>query len=379
MFISKLMSEDDFISKIVPQEVRDRLQNEMTTENENPETTINEVLENTALQNTDDADLKTVETELGVFKVSEEDIDKETGQFLGDNDKLKFENESTFELLLIKPNKIFNLDWKDPNYLSNILNSDFVETVTFSPETFVERLGTCLEIDKYKQPDVKVSIFSEEPNYHYEIMYLQLLQEHHNVDLENQFALMLQNNGNETIFGNVLIMKSHVPVNNLKSVVIKDISKNDIIDLMDKRVSTSIIEFDNGDYEEKKIVGSMDEYAEQFFDEEDRYRIEKLELGFLKHNINIWFTRFEYGFENVCGNLLKNLLINKCLVFSLITDNVRGNLTMDEFNKIKALSTKLDNEYKIPEDYDKKEYDEFGREILKNKYRILETIYNDLK
>ncbi len=69
------------------------------------------------------------------------------------------------------------------------------------------------------------------------------------------------------------------------------------------------------------------------------------------------------------------MVINKCIVFTLINDNVRGNLSMDEFNKIKFLSEKLEN-YKIPEELNNDDKDEIGRLIIKNKYRILEYMFN---
>ena len=70
--------------------------------------------------------------------------------------------------------------------------------------------------------------------------------------------------------------------------------------------------------------------------------------------------------------------INKCIVFTLVNDNVRGNLSMDEFKKIKFLSEKLEK-YNIPEELNNEEKDEIGRLIIKNKYRILEYMYNKYK
>ena len=154
--------------------------------------------------------------------------------------------------------------------------------------------------------------------------------------------------------------------------------KSDIKRILEDRVNTSVVTFDNGDFEEVKVVGPIDQYAESFFDEEDKYKIQKMELAFLRHNINIWFTKFDYGFENVCGNLLKHLVINKCIVFTLVNDNIRGNLSMDEFNKIKFLSEKLDD-FKVPEELDNEDKDDIGRLIIKNKYRILQYMYNKYK
>ena len=173
-------------------------------------------------------------------------------------------------------------------------------------------------------------------------------------------------------------MKTYVPVNDMNFMKISDINKDDIKRILEDRINTKVITFDNGDYEEKKIIGSVEQFAETFFDEEDKYIIQKMELPFLRHNINIWFTKFEYGFEKVCGDLLKHLVINKCIVFTLINDNIRGNISMDEFNKIKYLSEKLEN-YKVPEDLNEEEKDNIGRLLIKNKYRILDNVYNKYK
>lgn len=318
------------------------------------------------------------ELDIGSFNINKDDMDPKTNRFMGDNNKIKLENKKDFKLLLIKANNIQDMNWSVPNYLDDILNSDYVEEVTFSPTQFAEDLGKTLDVEKYELPDVKCTLFYEEPNYHYEILYIDLLPNYKKKEIENQFSLLLQNNGDEKIFGNALIMKTYVPVNDMKYMKISDISRNDIKRILENRINTSVITFDNGDYEERKIVGSIEQYAENFFDEEDKYRIQKIEIAFLKHNINIWFTKFDYGFDNVCGNLLKHLVINKCIIFTLINDNIRGNLSMDEFNKIKFLSENLEN-YSIPEELRDEEKDNIGRLVIKNKYRILEYMFNKIK
>ena len=44
--------------------------------------------------------------DLGDFDLSNEDIDEETGNFKGDNDKIKMENIKDYEVMLIRPNNI---------------------------------------------------------------------------------------------------------------------------------------------------------------------------------------------------------------------------------------------------------------------------------
>lgn len=288
-------------------------------------------------------------------------------------DDLKFENKDDFTLYLIKPNKIKDREWHSENYLDELVNDKFTSIINSSPLSFSNDLGKYLEVDKYEMVDVKVVTFYEEPEYIYEIIYIDLFPVYQTDENLNEFALLLQNSDDKSIFGNAIVMKTKISLLD-NSMLIQNISSKDIKDILEKRVNTTAILYDNGDYVEQVIIGSMEDYSQTFFEEEDLYRIEKLEIPFLKHNINIWFTKFDYGEEGVCGNILKHIRINKCIVFTLINDNYRGSLTMDEFKKIKFLSTKLEH-YGVPEEYNNDEKDELGRYIVKNKYKVLESMY----
>lgn len=278
--------------------------------------------------------------------------------------------------MIISPNKIKEIDWMKEDYLDILLEGDYIEIMKSNPENFITDVGINLNITNYKYPDVKTVLFYEEPNYHYELMYVNMLPEYKKDEIDNEFSLLLQNYGDEKIYGNVILLKTYVPINNITKNVFSNISKDDIKRILYDRVHTRVITYDNGDYDEKRVFGPMDNYAENFFDEEDKYNIQKIELAFLSHNINIWFTKFDYGEEGICGDLLKHIRINKCIVFTLIDDNYRGNLSMDEFKKIKFLSNKLNNNFLTPEEISKDEKDSLGRDIIKNKYRILELMYN---
>ena len=82
---------------------------------------------------------------------------------------------------------------------------------------------------------------------------------------------------------------------------------------------------------------------------------------------------------DVFGNILPELArIDKMIVFTMWTDTYRGNISLDEFNKIKYLSKVLNN-FNIPEELEKEAIDHINRLVVKNKYRILNTIYNEYK
>jgi hypothetical protein len=146
------------------------------------------------------------------------------------------------------------------------------------------------------------------------------------------------------------------------------------------RANTKIITFDSDEekYNEFSLFGPLDIFSDNFFGE-NRFNIKKLELAFLKHNLNIWYTEDKYGNLDVAGNILPDTTrVDKMIVFSMWSDEYRDSLTLEEFNKIIYLSKKLDN-YLVSEDYMKIEKDELGREIIKNKYKILNQFYKKYK
>jgi len=291
-----------------------------------------------------------------------------------DNDKIKFENDLNDEITLfyVKPNKITDRDWTEPDYLSNLVNSNFCEIIKTTPGKYIETIGTYLNIEKYDYPDVKVSIIHEEENYMYELLYINTTPKYHTEDQENQFALMLQNNGDTKIYGTMLLMKSYLPINSY-SMKIDTIKKKDIIRMLKNRANTSVVIYEDDEYRQERVFGPMDLFANMYF-KDDYY--EKYEIPFLKHNLNIWYVKDEYCDKPFPKLLNKN--IDKCIIFTLINDNYRGNLYLDEFNKIKYLSNKMKT-FKPDVKYLTDEKDELGRDIIKNKYRVLHMTYQDYK
>ena len=55
------------------------------------------------------------------------------------------------------------------------------------------------------------------------------------------------------------------------------------------------------------------------------------------HNINIWYTTAIDGNKTLCGTLVDKY-VDKCIWFTMKSDEYRGNLTLDEVNKIIYLS-----------------------------------------
>lgn len=289
-----------------------------------------------------------------------------------------FENKNDFDLLLIKPNKIDHLDWLDSLYTDKISEQDCYEIIKTNPESFVKDITYSLLIDKYNTVGLEVAkqIICEIPDYIYELLYVKKISEigiATNMDIfeVNEIASLL-NSCDEKIHGTALLLKTYLPTLS-KTMILTNIDNSDIKTILDNRVKTKVVIYD-GEFKEEYVVGDLENYAKEFFD--DTWH--KLEIPFLLHNINIWYDTLECKTKNaICGKII-NKPVYKCIWFTMISDEFRGSLTLSEVEKIIQLSYKLEYPYKAKLEWIEDEKDEFNRDIIKNKYRVLEIAYNNM-
>jgi hypothetical protein len=286
-------------------------------------------------------------------------------------DKVYMENNNIFECLLIKLGSIKDLDWTDENYISNLMKLNLFESVDTNSSNFIEVIATKLEMSKYNKENLnlKTEIFGEEPYYLYEMIYVDLEKETEFHTIENELGSLININGDK-IYSNVLLFKNYLP-SMTDSMVLTSITKTDLERVLLDRVHTKVVLYNYDEWIEQKVVGNMELFANNFFENEKYY---KKELPFLMHNINIWYSISEYGNDNVCGNLI-NERIEKCIIFTMKSDEYRGNITLDEVLKIIKLSTIL-TDYITPSEFLNDKNDEYGRKIIYNKYKVLDYIYN---
>lgn len=288
-------------------------------------------------------------------------------------DKIIMENNNIFDCLVIKSGTIQQIPWIDPNYAGKLMELNLFETVKTNTDNFIEVITTNLNINKYKIKDlnVKTEIIAEEPYYLYEMLYVDLEKatEYHKDEDLNELASLININGDK-IYSNAIIFKNYLPSLS-DSMTLCTITKDDLKRVLHDRVYTSIVICDDDELFEDKVVGDINQYATVFFNND---KIEKIELPFLMHNINIWYSVSKYGNYNLCGNLIDKP-IDKCIWFSMKSEEFRGNLTLDEVKKIISLS-KILTDYKIPDELLKEKNDNLGRKIIYNKYKVLDWVYN---
>jgi hypothetical protein len=294
-------------------------------------------------------------------------------------DKIQMEKDITFTCLVIKPGKI-NTDWHDMKYAYKLVENDSIfETIETNSENFVKILATKLEVDRYKIPNmsVKTEIVGEEigPNdssYVYDLLYIDMANspEYKTEETLNEMASLVNVN-EDKIYSNAILFRTKIE-SHIDSMNLSNTTRDDLARLLHHRVHTKIVTWDDT-WIEQTVVGDLTQFASEFFDDGS---IVKIEIPFLMHNINIWYTTFSYG-SDPCGKLI-NRKIDKCIWFTMKSEEYRGNITLSEIKKIIFLSEKLSS-YITPEEYMEEKIDKMGRKIIYNKYKVLDLVYNSLQ
>lgn len=282
-------------------------------------------------------------------------------------EKMSMENENDFDVLVIDfDSSVKNLDWKSDNYLDILLEQNCFQIKTTNPNNFVEFITKTLDTDRYKTNNlnVKTEVICENKEEFYEMMYVDI-----NCGPEvNEGASLINING-EQVFSRAILFKSRLPINN-NSMFFESITKQDVKNFMNNRVSTNVVLYEDNEFQERHIFGDLNNFAQEFFEGEG---IIKKELKFFRYNISIWYST-DYGKSGALGRLVQ-YPVYKAIIFSMLTNEIRGNISIDEVLKIIKLSNQLDN-YETPKEFDKEQRDKFNRVIVHNKYRILSKIYS---
>lgn len=287
------------------------------------------------------------------------------------NNQLKFENSDNFNVILIKPDKIDHLNWFDDNYTLNIIELNCYEIINTDKNNFLEIISEKLNLKKFENKsdlEVTTQVICEIPQYIYELIYINDLTEKD--DEINNVASLLNTNDNK-IYGNAFLIKTYVPSLS-KSILITDIIIYNIKDILDSRVKTNLVIYD-GEWSNKIVTGNLEDFAKSFFD--DEYK--KFETSFLLHNINIWYELCDGCSTKLCGNILERP-IYKCIWFTMITDEYRGSIYLNEVEKIINISNKINFPFNPKKEWIDEETDEYSRKVIKNKYKVLDLAYYEL-
>ena len=275
-------------------------------------------------------------------------------------------------LLIIKYGNIIDgISWEDDDYSKKISELDTYDTYITTNEKFVDALGEKIEIDKITDiPNItiKKSIICEFPTCIYEMMYIDLEDVKNKDETKiNNIATLLNTNG-DIVYYHAILIKTNIETLS-ENMIVDNIYSIDIQYILYNRVHTNIIIYDT-EWKSVMLKGSMEEYCDCFF---EYLRYKKFEIKFLLHNINIWYIENKYD-ESICDNLI-NIGIDKCVIFIKDSPNIRGHITLEEVKKILSLSKVL-SDYQVPIELTTDKRDNYGRNIIYNKYKILDYVYD---
>lgn len=284
--------------------------------------------------------------------------------------KIKFFNDKAFYITIIDENEynINKLDWNNPNYVHNLISQPFIKTELVTSDNFFDYIGKIFNVNENNM--VITETICEEPLHNYQMIYMDKINNNNKV---NYFATMI-NIKNDVILGKVVLVKNYVATLN-NEIKFDNMDSNTLHKMIKSRGFNIIVLWDseNKKWYEEEIYGSIEPYAKRFFEDEP---YKTCEMAFLKHNLNILYVVSEYGESDVCGSLL-NCKVEKVLIFTMLTTEFRGDITKEEVEKIIKLSTVLTIPFKPENKWFEDEKDEHGRTIIKNKYRVLDNVYQD--
>lgn len=276
-------------------------------------------------------------------------------------------SDDTFYILKIDEGQISHLDWNNPDYVQMLVSLPIISTHLVTRDNFMSKIYELLNLQPHTH--LITETIWEEPNYTYQIIFIDTLNKLTTLN-KNEFASMLNISG-EIINGKAIVIKNFVSTTT-NEISLQSMNSSELHRILKARGYTKIVVFEDDMWRETEVYGDIELYAKKFF--EDEYYMKK-ELGFLQHNINIMYTNSEYGTK--IGNILDNK-VDKCIIYTMVTDSIRGCITKDEVLKIITLSTKLNVPYTCKDEDMNEEFDEHGRRMVKNKYRTLDSYYNKI-
>lgn len=283
---------------------------------------------------------------------------------------------NTLEVVIIKPNVVEHIDYNRVDYISEILSVDCYETVTTTVEDIGLVFAKYLNSENYIGCHAQTNICYDTSEYLYEICYLDIPNDKKCTETYNQIASILDIT-NQQIFGNAVLIKTHLPINNMDMNLV-NFTKDDIKQILESRVNHYGVFIDTDKNMKSINFRDLEPKLRELLDEEPK-DLSKIEIPFLKHNFIMYYCKDSVDEENTLVNdISQKKIYGDVFIVSMLTDTIFTNISIQEVKKMLAISKFGEDAWKISEDDDKEEKDEMGRILIKSKHRILHNRFNNL-
>ena len=285
-------------------------------------------------------------------------------------------SENSFEVIILKPNIVEHLDYNRPDYISEILSVDCYDTTTTTSSKIGLIFAEYLNSNNYVGCNAQTNICYETSEYLYEICYLDIPEDKKSNDTYNQIASILDIT-NQQIFGNAILIKTHLPLDNLNMSLV-NFSKDDIKVILESRVNHFGVFIDTDQNLKAINFRDLEPKLIELLDENPK-DLGKIEIPFLKHNFIMYYCKDSLDEENkLVRDISQKKIYGDVFIVSMITETIYTDISVNEVKKMLAISKFGEDAWKSNSDHDKEERDDLGRIIIKNKHRILHNKYISL-
>jgi hypothetical protein len=281
--------------------------------------------------------------------------------------------QSEFQVLLIKPNDVSGLDFNNVNYITDLLNMDCLETIETDSDKIAHTFSEYLNPTNLDNCIAVTNICYETYDKIYEICFLDVPKTgqnniYHTQANFNEIATMLDIS-EEKIYGNALLLKTDLPINNFSMKLINS-EKKDIRQIFESRKEhIGVFLNEDGDMEEMKFREIKPKLKELFGNLDD---VTKFEIPFLKHNFTMYYIKNSYENENkLVKHIAENNIYGDVFITSMLTSSLFTNISSLEVKQILEISKCNPLFWKSDQNFDEVKRDDLERNIIKSKFRIL--------
>ncbi len=283
--------------------------------------------------------------------------------------------ESTFDVLLIKPNNIQHLDYNNVSYISDIINMNCLEIISTDSSKIAHVFADNLNPKNIDDCIAVTNICYETIDKIYEICFLDVPKEHKTKENLNDIATMLDIT-EEKIYGNAILLRTNLPLENYSMKLI-DSSKESIKTILDARVNhKGVFIGDDNEMKEMNFRDINTKLKELFGDIND---VTKYEIPFLKHNFTMYYIKNSYENENkIVKNISESTIYGDVFITSMLTNKMFTDITITEVEKMLVISKYGSDMWTSKTSDDNIEKDSMDRNIIKSKFRILHNKYQEV-
>jgi hypothetical protein len=247
------------------------------------------------------------------------------------------------------------------NTNNEIQIGDFIEFKKVNDDNLIEEFINFTGMQKDDLADTIICY--QEPEKLYQLCFL--TDDNNNIDKNNPNILASYlTYENKAIRGNVILMVTHLPINNFDMYNV-DITTADIEKIL---------------YYKKKTIGVVidgDNLIEKEYDYLDLTNFkdyERLEIALYKYNLEVYYKN--NGIKNeLASKLFCQEMFGEVYIYSKLTEDIYDNLSKNDINMMIQLSTGNLDDNKLTEEELEERKDEKDRIIINSKYRILYNKY----